>query len=57
MPRQRFKKAIVNFSKGYATFLGDRDIADDVFIVFKNLTSFFFRKIKKIPQRSKTYRK
>ena len=53
MPRQRFKKAIVNFSKGYATFLGDRDIADDVFIVFKNLTSFFSGKLKKSPKEVK----
>ena len=53
MPRQRFKKAITNFSKGYATFFGPLDIPDDVFSFLKNITSFIGGKLLKSPLTSK----
>ena len=50
MPRQPFRKAIANFSKGFATYLGELDIPDDVFFIYKNLSSFFPGKIRKSPK-------
>ena len=50
MPRQPFRKAVANFSRGFATYLGELDIPDDVFTIYKNLSSFFPGKIKKSPK-------
>ena len=47
MPRQPFRKAVANFAKGFATYLGELDIPSDVFLIYKNLSNFFPGKIKK----------
>ena len=50
MPKQPFRKVIANFSKGFATYLGELDIPDDVFLIYKNLSNFFPGKLKKAPK-------
>ena len=50
MPKTPFKKGIANFAKGYATYLGELDIPEDVFLIFKNVSNFFPGKLKKAPK-------
>ena len=50
MPKDPFKKGIANFSKGYATYLGELDIPEDVFVIFKNVSNFFPGRLKKSPK-------
>ena len=50
MPKQPFKKGVANFSKGFVTYLGELDIPEDVFLIFKNVSNFFPGKLKKAPK-------
>ena len=50
MPKQPFKKGVANFSKGFVTYLGELDIPEDVFLIFKNVSNFFPGKLRKSPK-------
>ena len=49
MAKEKFKKAIATFNKGYATYFGSLDIPDDVFTLAKNVTNFLGGKLLKTP--------
>lgn len=49
MAREKFKKAIATFNKGYATYFGSLDIPDDVFTLAKNVANFLGGKLLKTP--------